>query len=78
MIPFDFIYCRPDSLTEALDTYRQLEAEGKSPVYYSGGSEIITLCRAGGIRPGSILSAFRIACACSPMTRGLILARHVP
>ena len=75
MIPFDFIYCRPDSLTEALDTYRQLEAEGKSPVYYSGGSEIITLCRAGGIRPGAVVDIKRIPdCLCLfPDDQGLNL-----
>ncbi len=55
MIPFDFIYCRPSTLKEALDAYRQLQSEGKNPVYYAGGSEIITLCRAGEIRPGGVI-----------------------
>lgn len=55
MIPFDFIYCRPDSLKEVPDVYNQLQAEGKTPVYYAGGSEIITMCRAGSIRPDAVI-----------------------
>ncbi|HWQ78633.1 MAG TPA: FAD binding domain-containing protein [Anaerovoracaceae bacterium] len=60
MIPFDFIYCRPDSLEEAADIYRQLQAEGKNPVYYGGGSEIITMCRTGNIRPEAVIDIKRI------------------
>lgn len=55
MIPFDFIYLRPDTLQEAVDLYTQLESEGKNPVYYAGGSEIITMCRAGSIQPGAVI-----------------------
>ncbi|MGI6161485.1 MAG: FAD binding domain-containing protein [Christensenellales bacterium] len=55
MIPFDFIYCRPKTLEEAVTTYTQLEKEGKKAVYYAGGSEIITMCRAGTIRPGAVI-----------------------
>ncbi len=55
MIPFDFSYCRPDSLKEAADAYAQLSVEGKSAVYYGGGSEIITLSRAGSIRPDAVI-----------------------
>jgi len=55
MIPFSLIYCRPDSLKEAADIYQQLCAEGKAPVYYAGGSEIITMCRAGSIHPDAVI-----------------------
>lgn len=55
MIPFDFIYCRPDSLKEASDVYIQLRNEGKTAVYYAGGSEIITMCRSGSIRPDAVI-----------------------
>lgn len=55
MIPFDFIYCRPESLQETAEAYRGLRAEGKAAVYYAGGSEIITLCRAGAIRPDAVV-----------------------
>lgn len=55
MIPFDFIYCRPNTLREAHDAFWGLAVEGKNPVYYAGGSEIITMCRAGSIRPGAVI-----------------------
>ena len=55
MIPFDFVYCRPDTLEEAHETFIGLQAEEKNPVYYGGGSEIITLSRAGSIRPGAVI-----------------------
>jgi CO/xanthine dehydrogenase FAD-binding subunit len=45
MIPFDFEYYRPRSITEALQLYYKLYHEGKKPLYYGGGTEIITLGR---------------------------------
>lgn len=55
MIPFDFIYLRPDTLQQAVDLYIQLKSEGKNPVYYAGGSEIISMCRVGSIHPGAVI-----------------------
>lgn len=60
MIPIDFVYCRPSTLQEAYSAFMQLQAEGKSPVYYSGGSEIITMSRAGSIKPGAVIDIKRI------------------
>lgn len=55
MIPFNFIYCRPDTIGEAYEAFFRLWAEGKNPAYYSGGSETITMCRAGNIQPGAVI-----------------------
>lgn len=55
MIPFDFAYYRPDTLQEAVDAFAKLQSEGKTPLYYAGGSEIITMCRAGDIRPDAVI-----------------------
>jgi CO/xanthine dehydrogenase FAD-binding subunit len=55
MIPYDWIYCRPDTLSEASAAYVQFQSEGLSPVYYSGGSEVITMSRACSIRPGAVV-----------------------
>lgn len=55
MIPFDFIYCRPQSLEEALQAYEELQRKNKNPLYYAGGSEIITLSRAGSLQPGAVI-----------------------
>ncbi|MPM19965.1 6-hydroxypseudooxynicotine dehydrogenase complex subunit alpha [bioreactor metagenome] len=60
MIPFDFVYCRPDTPAEAYEAFLQLQSEGKNPAYYAGGSEIITMCRAGSIRPGAVIDIKRI------------------
>lgn len=49
MIPFDFEYYRPDTMQEATDIFRQLESEGKTPVYYSGGTELISMARVGNV-----------------------------
>lgn len=55
MIPFQFIYCRPDSLREAAEVFSQFRLEGKSAVYYAGGSEIISMCRTGSIQPDAVI-----------------------
>ncbi|MGE4485701.1 MAG: xanthine dehydrogenase family protein subunit M [Oscillospiraceae bacterium] len=47
MIPFDFEYYRPDSIKEAVDVFYTLKNDGKSPVYYGGGSELISMARVG-------------------------------
>jgi CO/xanthine dehydrogenase FAD-binding subunit len=49
MIPFDFDYYLPDSVKEASDLYNELYAREMQPLYYSGGSEIISMARAGNI-----------------------------
>ncbi|GGG03269.1 FAD binding domain-containing protein [Paenibacillus abyssi] len=45
MIPIDFEYYRPAAADEAVRLFQQLSSQGKEPVYYSGGTEIITLAR---------------------------------
>lgn len=60
MIPFDFVYCRPDSLAEAEEIFRKLRSKRKKPLYYAGGSEIITMCRANSIRPEAVIDVKNI------------------
>lgn len=55
MIAHDFIYYRPDTLREAADVFSQLQSQGKTVLYYGGGSEIITMCRADSIRPDAVI-----------------------
>ncbi|MDD2220984.1 MAG: FAD binding domain-containing protein [Clostridia bacterium] len=55
MIPFNFIYYRPDSLQEAADIYSTLQSKGQKAVYFAGGSEIITMCRTGSIQPKAVI-----------------------
>ncbi len=55
MIPFDFIYFRPETLKEATEIYNQLNNEGKKAVYFAGGSETITMCRSNAINPYAVI-----------------------
>lgn len=61
MIAFDFSYFRPDTLKEAVEIWSDLKSQGKTSVYYSGGSEIITMCRAGSIKPDAVIDIKNIA-----------------
>lgn len=60
MIPFDYIYLRPDALEEAVLAHQEFVSAGKQPLYYAGGSEIITMSRAGAIRPDAVIDIKRI------------------
>jgi CO/xanthine dehydrogenase FAD-binding subunit len=60
MIPFSFSYLRPETLDEAITAHARLAVEGKSPFYYAGGSEIISMCRVSAIRPGAVIDVKRV------------------
>lgn len=45
MIAFDFEYYKPTSIIEAVNVFQQLHLQGKEPIYYAGGTEIITWAR---------------------------------
>ncbi len=55
MIGHNFIYCRPEKEQEAVDLYMRFRHEGKIAMYYAGGSEIITMCTAGSIKPDAVI-----------------------
>lgn len=61
MIPFNFIYCRPDTIEEAHRAFIELSTQGRKPLYYGGGSEIITMSRMESIRPGAVIDIKRVA-----------------
>ncbi|WP_234123977.1 FAD binding domain-containing protein [Clostridium hydrogenum] len=45
MIPFDFEYYKPDTIEEATKLYLDLSNKEKKPLYYGGGTEIISMAR---------------------------------
>lgn len=45
MFAYNFDYYQPKSIDEAVGLYQALKAEEKNPIYYNGGTEIITLGR---------------------------------
>ncbi len=55
MIPFDFEYHLPQTTEEAVSLFTRLDSEEKNPLYYSGGTEIITFCRQRKITPGALI-----------------------
>ncbi|MBS4210273.1 FAD binding domain-containing protein [Bacillus sp. FJAT-50079] len=55
MIPFDFEYYRPASIKEAIETYEQLQADGKTIVYISGGTEFITFSRVNQMNADAVI-----------------------
>ena len=55
MIPFDFEYYRPDTAEEAVSAFSKLDVEGKEPVYYGGGSELISMARVGSRSFGAVI-----------------------
>ncbi|OPA77783.1 xanthine dehydrogenase [Paenibacillus selenitireducens] len=67
MIPFDFEYYKPSSILEAVELFRHLLAQGKNPVYFSGGTEIITWARMNAIHPGAVIDLKSIP-ECNVMT----------
>lgn len=45
MIPFDFEYYKPTTISKAIDTFQLLYDRGKHISYYGGGTELITFAR---------------------------------
>lgn len=60
MIPFDFEYYQPSSPEEAIELYTVLEADQKTPLYYSGGTEIISFGRHGKLLFGALIDIKKI------------------
>jgi len=55
MIPFDFEYYRPATISEAVELFQYLANHRKNPMYYGGGTEIITWARMNDIHPGAVI-----------------------
>jgi aerobic carbon-monoxide dehydrogenase medium subunit len=45
VLPFDFDYYKPATLQEAIELYLSLHQQGKQPMFFLGGTELITLGR---------------------------------
>lgn len=54
-IPFDFTYYRPESVLEATQLYHRLKTADQSPLYYSGGTEIISMARVNNLFTQAII-----------------------
>ncbi|WP_332697887.1 FAD binding domain-containing protein [Halalkalibacter lacteus] len=55
MISYDFEYYKPTSIEEASQLFQSLDEQGKEPIYFSGGTEVITLGRVNQIITGAVI-----------------------
>lgn len=55
MITYDFEYYKPSSIDEATSLFQSLNQQGKEPIYFSGGTELITLGRVNKIKTGAVI-----------------------
>jgi CO/xanthine dehydrogenase FAD-binding subunit len=60
MIPFNFEYYQPSTLAEAVELYTTLEDDQKKPLYYSGGTEILSFGRHGKLLFGAVIDIKKI------------------
>jgi len=80
MIPYEFTYFRPHTVTEAVTAWRKAEAAGSRPIYYSGGTEIITLARVNELKTGAVIDLKEIPENNAMETQGekLVLGAALP
>ena len=61
MIPFNFEYIVPDTIDEAVTVFQEINAQGKKPLYYSGGTEIITMGRVNNLNFDAVIDIKKIS-----------------
>lgn len=55
MIPFNFSYYKPTTITDAISIYKELNAQGKNPLYYGGGTEFISMARMSNVSSEGVI-----------------------
>jgi CO/xanthine dehydrogenase FAD-binding subunit len=55
VISFDFEYYKPTSVADAVRLFQEADAQGKEPLYYAGGTEIISMGRLNQLRTGAVI-----------------------
>lgn len=55
MISYDFEYHRPKTYQEAIELFKAKTLEGKKPIYYSGGTEVVTFARKNTVKTGAVI-----------------------
>ncbi len=80
LISFDFEYYRPDTIEEAFNIFNKLADSGKKPIYYGGGTEIISLARVNQIEFKSVVDLKSIPECTTLTTQGnqIILGAALP
>ncbi len=55
MIPYNFEYYQPVTALEGVRLFHDLALQGKEPMYYAGGTEIITMGRTLPVQPRAVI-----------------------
>lgn len=55
MIAFEFVFERPETAEAAYALWTQAGDEGKTPLYFSGGTEIVTAMRKGSVKADLVI-----------------------
>lgn len=55
MIGFDFEYYKPDTVEEAVELFKDLDSQGKKPIYYGGGTEFISMARMNNVYSEAVI-----------------------
>lgn len=55
MIPFDFEYYKPKTIEEFVNLFNTLTDLEKSPIYYGGGTEIISMARMHNVHTEAVI-----------------------
>jgi CO/xanthine dehydrogenase FAD-binding subunit len=55
VIPYNFDYYKPCSISEAVGVFAELQSIEKQPLYYNGGTEIITFARMNSIHTDAVI-----------------------
>ncbi|UOF89545.1 FAD binding domain-containing protein [Fodinisporobacter ferrooxydans] len=55
MIPFDFAYFKPNTLSEAVQIYQTFAAQDMQPLYYGGGTECLTRARRNSLTADAVI-----------------------
>jgi CO/xanthine dehydrogenase FAD-binding subunit len=55
MIPIDFVYYQPENIEEATKAFSEAKGRNLNPLYYAGGTEVLTLGRNAKIQFGAVI-----------------------
>lgn len=55
MIGFDFEYYKPNTVEEAVELFKDLDSQGKKPIYYGGGTEFISMARMNNVYSEAVI-----------------------
>jgi CO/xanthine dehydrogenase FAD-binding subunit len=55
MLAYDFDYYLPDTVEEAAEIFASAVKAGKQPLYYGGGTEIISMARVYNLKPDVVI-----------------------